>query len=57
MNSRSRAVATAAERGHERVVLRLPGDEPEETDAERRARRSAENCALTEFATGEGGQA
>jgi hypothetical protein len=48
MISRSRAVATAAERGHERVALPL-GREHEETPAERWARRRAENHSLDEF--------
>ena len=49
MISRSRAVATAAERGHERVDPPL-GSEHEETPTERWARRRAENRSLDEFA-------
>jgi hypothetical protein len=47
--SRSRSVATVAERGHERVDLPL-GREREETSAARRRRRERENHSLDEFA-------
>jgi hypothetical protein len=46
--SRSRSVATVAERGHERVDLPL-ASEDEESPAERWGRRRAANHSLSEF--------